>query len=223
MDSQVAAEETSSFLMYIHDGGPIIMWTLVSLFVIGIAITIWRLTIIFIAMYNTKSFYKKVYEALSDKDNGIQKASDICVKTPGPAATIIHAGLSRVHKGIDHVEKAVDNAGAIEMSFLENGLVWLATIANIAPLIGFFGTVYGMILSFRSIAEAGYAEPSIVAGGISMALITTAGGLFVAIPINIAHNVCVYLIEKIVVRMEENASKFIDMLIDMDYDSVSSK
>ncbi|MFC1538789.1 MotA/TolQ/ExbB proton channel family protein [Candidatus Latescibacterota bacterium] len=219
MNSQAAGEETSSLLLYINDGGPLIMWTLVSLFIIGIAITIWRLTIIFIAMYNTKSFYKKVYEALSDKDNGIQIASDICVNTPGPAATIIHAGLSRVHKGIDHVEKAVDNAGSIEMSFLENGLVWLATIANIAPLIGFFGTVVGMILSFKSIAEAGYAEPSIVAGGISMALITTAGGLLVAIPINIAHNICVYLIDKIVVSMEENASKFIDTLVDMGYDS----
>ncbi|MFC1651418.1 MotA/TolQ/ExbB proton channel family protein [Candidatus Latescibacterota bacterium] len=223
MDSQAAGVETSSLLMYIHDGGPLIMWTLVSLFVIGIAITIWRLIIIFIAMYNTKYFYKKIYDALSDKDNGIQKASDICAKTPGPAATIIHAGLSRVHIGIDHVEKAVDNAGSIEMSFLENGLVWLATIANIAPLIGFFGTVAGMILSFRSIAEAGYAEPSIVAGGISMALITTAGGLLVAIPINIAHNVCVYLIDKIGVGMEENASKFIDTLVDMGYDSVNSK
>ncbi|MFC1551360.1 MotA/TolQ/ExbB proton channel family protein [Candidatus Latescibacterota bacterium] len=219
MDSQAAGAETSSLLMYINDGGPLIMWTLVSLFIIGIAITIWRLIIISIAMYNTRSFYEKVNVALSDKENGIQAASEICAKTPGPAATVIHAGLSRIHKGIDHVEKAVENAGALEMSFLENGMVWLATIANIAPLIGFFGTVAGMILSFRSIAEAGYADPSIVAGGISMALITTAGGLLVAIPINIAHNVCVYLIEKVVVGMEENASRFIDKLVDMGYDS----
>jgi biopolymer transport protein ExbB len=219
MDSQAAEAGTSSLLMYIKDGGPLIMWTLVSLFIIGIAITIWRLIIISIAMYNTRSFYEKVNVALSDKKNGIRIASDICAKTPGPAATIIHAGLSRIHTGIDHVEKAVENAGAIEMSFLENGLVWLATIANIAPLIGFFGTVAGMILSFRSIADAGYADPSVVAGGISMALITTAGGLLVAIPINIAHNVCVYLIEKTVVGMEENASRFIDTLVDMGYDS----
>ena len=163
--------------------------------------------------------YEKVHNALSDKENGIEKASEICSKTPGPVATIIHAGLSRLHKGIDHVEKAVENAGSVEMSFLENGLIWLATIANVAPLIGFFGTVAGMILAFRSIAEAGDVEPSIVAGGISMALITTAGGLLVAIPILMAHNLCVYLIEKIVVSMEENASKFIDTLVDMGYDS----
>jgi biopolymer transport protein ExbB len=219
MENQVSNEAASSLLKYINDGGPPIMWTLVALFVIGVAITIWRLIIIFIAMSNTKSLYEKVHNALSDKENGIEKASEICSKTPGPVATIIHAGLSRVHKGIDHVEKAVENAGSVEMSFLENGLIWLATIANVAPLIGFFGTVAGMILAFRSIAEAGEVEPSIVAGGISMALITTAGGLLVAIPIQMAHNLCVYLIERIVVSMEENASKFIDTLVDMGYDS----
>jgi len=219
MENQVSNEAASSLLKYINDGGPPIMWTLVALFVIGVAITIWRLIIIFIAMSNTKSLFEKVYTALSDKENGIEKASEICSKTPGPTATIIHAGLSRLHKGIDHVEKAVESAGSVEMSFLENGLVWLATIANIAPLIGFFGTVAGMILAFRNIAEAGEVEPSIVAGGISMALITTAGGLLVAIPIHMAHNLCVYLIERIVVSMEENASKFIDTLVDMGYDS----
>ncbi len=219
MENQVSNEAASSLLNYINDGGPPIMWTLVALFVIGVAITIWRLIIIFIAMSNTKSLYEKVHNALSDKENGIEKASEICSKTPGPVATIIHAGLSRLHKGIDHVEKAVENAGSVEMTFLENGLIWLATIANVAPLIGFFGTVAGMILAFRSIAEAGEVEPSIVAGGISMALITTAGGLLVAIPIQMAHNLCVYLIERIAVSMEENASKFIDTLVDMGYDS----
>ena len=121
--------------------------------------------------------------------------------------------------GIDHVEKAVESAGIIEMSFLENGLVWLATIANLAPLIGFFGTVSGMIIAFQKIAEHGDVEPSIVAGGISMALITTAGGLLVAIPIQFAYNLCVYLIDRIIVDMEENASKFIDTLVDLGYDS----
>ena len=219
MENQVSNDTASTLLTYINDGGPLIMWTLVALFVIGVAITIWRLIIILIAMFNTKSLFEKVHNALSDKENGIEKASEICEKTPGPIATIIHAGLSRVPKGIDHVEKAVESAGSVEMSFLENGLVWLATIANIAPLIGFLGTVAGMIISFRSIAEIGEVEPSVVAGGISMALITTAGGLLVAIPIQMAHNLCVYLIEKIVVGMEENASKFIDTLVDMGYDS----
>jgi len=134
----------------------------------------------------------------------------------------VHAGLSRLHKGIDHVEKAVESAGTVEMSFLENGLVWLATIANVAPMIGFFGTVSGMIIAFRNIAAHGDVEPSIVAGGISMALITTAGGLLVAIPIQLAYNLCVYLIDRIVIDMEENASKFIDTLVDLGYDRIQS-
>ena len=138
-----------------------------------------------------------------------------------PVATIVHAGLSRIHKGIDHVEKAVENAGVVEMAFLENGLIWLATIANIAPMIGFFGTVAGMIKAFRDIASAGDVEPSIVAGGISIALITTAGGLLVAIPIQLAYNLCVYLIDRIVVSMEENASRFVDTLVDLGYDKTS--
>ena len=153
------------------------------------------------------------------KGKTLEEASKICEKTPGPVATIIHAGLSRVHKGIDHVEKAVESAGAVEMAFLENGLVWLATIANVAPMLGFFGTVAGMIKAFRAIAEAGHVEPSIVAAGISMALITTAGGLLVAIPIQFGYNLCVYLIDRIVVSMEENASRFIDTLIDLGYDN----
>ena len=214
--------DTQTILTYIDDGGPPIMWTLVTLFVLGLAITLWRLVIIVIAMFNTTSLYKKVYTALQNKENGLEKASEICTETPGPVATIVHAGLSRIHKGIDHVEKAVENAGAVEMAFLENGLVWLAAIANIAPLIGFFGTVAGMIKAFRAIAAAGDVEPSIVAGGISMALITTAGGLLVAIPIQLAYNLCVYLIDRIVVSMEENASKFIDTLIDLGYDTTEN-
>ena len=213
---------SQTILNYINNGGPPIMWTLVTMFVIGLAISLWRLIVIIIAMINTRSLYKKVFDALQDKANGIENASKICEKTPGPVATIIHAGLSRIHRGIDHVEKAVETAGAVEMAFLEHGLVWLATIANVAPLIGFFGTVSGMIIAFQKIAEYGDVEPSIVAGGISMALITTAGGLLVAIPIQILYNLCVYLIDRIVVSMEENTSKFIDTLVDLGYDTANN-
>jgi len=208
-----------TLLTYIDQGGPPIMWTLVVLFTLGIAIAIWRLIIILIAMFNTSSLYRKVFAALQDKTDGVARAMDICERTPGPVATIIHAGLSRLSKGIDHVEKAVQAAGSVEMSFLENGLVWLATIANVAPMIGFFGTVSGMIIAFQRIAEQGDVEPSVVAGGISMALITTAGGLLVAIPIQMLYNLCVYLIDRIVVSMEENASRFIDTLVDLGYDN----
>ncbi len=212
-------QPTQTLLTYINDGGPYIMWPLVTMFVLGVAIAIWRLAIILLALFNTRSLFKKVHAALQDRENGLRKASEICANTPGPVAIIIHAGLCRAHKGIDHVEKAVASAGAVEMAFLENGLVWLATIANLAPLIGFFGTVSGMIIAFRAIALAGDVEPSIVAGGISMALITTAGGLLVAIPIQFAYNLCVWLIDRVVVNMDENASRFIDTLVDLGYDA----
>ncbi len=215
-------QPVTTLMTYIHDGGPAIMWTLVVLFVLGVAITIWRLIVILIAMFNTTSLYKKVYIALQDRQQGVEKALEICSRTPGPVATIVHAGLSRVHKGVSHVEKAIDDAGSVEMAFLENGLVWLATIANIAPLIGFYGTVAGMIIAFRNIAAAGDVEPTIVASGISMALITTAGGLLVAIPIQIAYNFCVYLIDRVVISMEENASRFVEVLVDLGYDTPAS-
>lgn len=213
---------TQTLLSYIEQGGPAIMWTLVALFIIGLTISVWRLAVILIAMFNTSTLYNKVFNALQNKASGVEDAMSICENTPGPVATIVHAGLSRVEKGIDHVEKAVDAAGSVEMSFLENGLVWLATIANVAPMIGFFGTVSGMIISFQTIAEMGDVDPSAVAGGISMALITTAGGLLVAIPIQMLYNLCVYLIDRIVVSMEENASRFIDTLVDLGYETSSN-
>ncbi|MFC1607901.1 MotA/TolQ/ExbB proton channel family protein [Candidatus Latescibacterota bacterium] len=206
-----------NLLQYINDGGPPIMWTLVVLFVFGLAITFWRLVVIVLAMMSTRSLYIRVLEALREPDGGLEKASEICKKTPGPVATIVHAGLSRVTMGVDLVERAIENAGAIEMAFLENGLAWLATIATVSPMIGFFGTVAGMIKAFRDIAAMGDVQPSVVAGGISIALITTAGGLLVAIPIQMAYNLCVYLIDRIGVSMEENASQLIDTLIEMDY------
>lgn len=212
-------QTVTTLMTYIQDGGPAIMWTLVGMFVLGIAITIWRLIVILIAMFNTTTLYKKVYGALQDRQHGIENALAICRKTPGPVATILHAGLSRVHKGISSVEKAIADAGAVEMAFLENGLVWLATIVNLAPLLGFFGTVAGMIIAFKNIAAAGDVEPTIVASGISMALITTAGGLLVAMPVQIGYNLCIYLIDRVVVSMEENASKFVDVLVDLGYDT----
>ena len=214
-------QATSTLMKYIHDGGPSIMWPLVIMFVLAFAIFLWRVIVILIALFNTKSLYRKVYATLQDKDKGLKKAMEICSKTPGPVATILHAGLSRAHKGIDQVEKAVASAGAVEMAFLENGLVWLATIANIAPLLGFYGTVAGMIMAFQAIAKAGDVEPTIVATGISIALITTAGGLIVAMPTQVAYNFCVWLIDRVVVNMDESTSKLIDTLSDLGYDNPS--
>jgi biopolymer transport protein ExbB len=167
------------------------------------------------ASINTREFFAQVQEAL--KQRGPEGAAEVCSNTRGPVASVLHAGLLRLDRGIDHVEKAIEESGAIEMAFLEKGMVWLATVANVAPLIGFLGTVSGMINAFDAIAKAGDVEPSIVAAGISEALITTAAGLIIAIPIQSLHNYFVSKIDKIIIDMQESSSQFVDELIQTGY------
>ena len=130
---------------------------------------------------------------------------------------MLHAGLLRLDRGIEHVEKSIEESGAIEMAFLERGLVWLSTVANLAPLVGFLGTVSGMIRAFNDIAAAGDVDPSVVAGGISEALITTASGLVVAIPVQAAYNFFLSKIDKIIIDLQESSNQFVDDLIQLGY------
>ena len=155
------------------------MYPLIILLVLGVGIAIERLYNLGRAGINADEFFRSLEEAL--RSSGPEKAAQLCAETRGPVASVIQAGLLRLHRGIDHVEKAIDNAGAVEMAFLERGMVWLSTVANLAPMIGFLGTVSGMIAAFSAIEQAGDVEPSMVAGGISEALITTASGLIVGI------------------------------------------
>jgi len=171
------------------------------------------------ASINTRKFLQQIKIAL--REEGISTAQEICASTRGPVASIFHAGLMRVDRGLEHVEKAIENAGTIEMSFLERGLVWLATVANIAPMLGFLGTVSGMIGAFASIAAAGDVNATIVASGISEALITTATGLAIAIPVQAAHNYFVSRIDRLIIDMEESANDLIDYLIEMEMEKTS--
>ncbi|MFQ5769168.1 MAG: MotA/TolQ/ExbB proton channel family protein, partial [bacterium] len=155
-----------------------------------------------------------IKKALSE--GGVPAATEVCANTRGPVASIFHAGLLRVDRGIEHVEKAIMNAGSIEMAFLEKGLVWLSTIVSIAPMLGFLGTVWGMIEAFKAIEQANDISPSIVAGGISVALLTTLFGLVVAIIIQTANNFFVSRVDKLIVDMEESSVDFVDTLIEMD-------
>ncbi len=191
-------------------GGPF-MWPLLFALVIGIAVIFERLWTLSRASINTKRFMGEVQDALENQ--GVESAVNVCANTRGPIASIFHAGLLRLDRGIENVEKAIEGAGSIEMAFLERGMIWLATIANIAPLLGFLGTVSGMIKAFEAIALAGDVEPSLVASGISEALITTAAGLTIAIPIQAFHNYFVSRIEKIVIDMEESSSALVDTLV----------
>jgi biopolymer transport protein ExbB len=193
----------------IQDGGWA-MYPLIVLLVLGIAVAIERLYNLGRAAIDADEFFTELEAAL--KSGGPEQAAELCARTRGPVASVIHAGLLRIHRGIDHVEKAIDNAGAVEMAFLERGMVWLSTIANLAPMIGFLGTVSGMINAFQAIKVAGDVEPSMVAGGISEALITTATGLVVGIIIQFCHNFFASRIDRIIADMTEHAAGFIDVL-----------
>lgn len=195
-------------------GGPF-MWPLLLMLFFGIAVALERLWTLTKAAIDTKEFFVQVQEAL--KQQGPDGAAEVCSNTRGPVASVLHAGLQRLNRGIDHVEKAIEESGAIEMAFLERGMVWLSTVANIAPLLGFLGTVSGMIGAFDAIAKAGDVEPSIVAGGISEALITTASGLVIAIPIQAFHNFFISKIDKIIIDMQESSSQFVEELIQLGY------
>ena len=186
------------------------MWPLLILLVLGVAVAIERLITLSRAGIDAESFFNRFEEIF--KNAGPDEAARLCSETPGPLASVIHAGLLRIDRGIDQVEKAVENSGAVEMAFLERGMVWLSTVANLAPMIGFLGTVSGMINAFQAIKTAGDVEPSMVAGGISEALITTAAGLIVGIVIQFCYNFFANRIDNIIADMTERTAVFIDIL-----------
>ena len=192
--------------------GGTFMWPILFLLVLGLAISIERFISLTRASINTRKFMEKIKAALDE--GGIEAAREVCEQTRGPIASIFHAGLMRADKGIEHVEKAIMNAGSIEMAFLERGLVWLATVISLAPMLGFTGTVQGMIKAFDAIAAANDISPAIVADGISVALLTTLFGLVVAIIIQFFHNYFVSKIDRIVIDMEESSVEFVDALLE---------
>jgi biopolymer transport protein ExbB len=197
--------------LFIKGGG--MMWPILGLLIMGIAISIERLWSLSRASINTRKFLTRIQTAL--KEGGVDAAAEVCSNTRGPIASIFHAGLLRVEQGLEHVEKSIMTAGSIEMAFLERGLVWLSTVVSLAPMLGFTGTVWGMILAFRDIEAANDITPSIVAGGISVALLTTLFGLIVAIIIQFFHNYFVSKIDRLIIDMEESSVEFIDSLTEM--------
>jgi len=201
-------------MVYYFNQGGIFMWPILILLIIGVMISIERFISLTRASVNTRKFLAKVKEALSS--GGVQEAIDVCSSTRGPVASIFHAGLMRASRGVEHVEKAITNAGSIEMAFLERGMIWLSTVISIAPMLGFTGTVVGMIAAFDAIKAANDISPSIVAGGISQALLTTCFGLIVAMIIQVFHNYFVSRIDALIIDMEESSTELIDSLIELE-------
>jgi len=200
---------------FIQGGG--FMWPILILLVLGVGLSIWKFITLMAASVNTRKFLIKIKSAL--QDGGIQEAVDVCANTRGPVASIFHAGLTRSNRGIEQVEKSIMNSGTVEMAFLERGLIWLSTIAAIAPMLGFTGTVYGMVQAFDTIKLANDISPSIVAGGISVALLTTLFGLIVAMIIQTTNNYFISRIDKLIIDMEESSVELIDSLIEMESSS----
>jgi len=191
--------------------GGIFMWPILALAIFGIMVVIERAYTLSKASRITKRFIPKVLNTLKEED-GVKKAIELCENTPGPIAEIFHAGLSAVGNGMEAVEKAIQSAGTVEMAFLDKGMIWLATVITLAPLLGFMGTVSGMINAFDAIAKVNDMSPAIVAGGISEALLTTLFGLVVAAPLQLCYNLFVARVDSIVVEMEESTMNLLQTL-----------
>lgn len=211
-------QEGFDLLNIFADGGAM-MYPLVIASLLAFGVIIAKAWTLWVAHKESRGLLTEV-EGLG-REGRIDEAIRLAAERPGPVAAILYSGLRRVgepHASGADVEKAVQTTGVIELGFLERGLVVLATIANVAPLMGFLGTVAGMISAFGAIAEAGQVDASLVAGGIKVALITTATGLVVAVPVNIAYNFFVTRIDKLIIDMEEGTGAVLRMIWGMDTD-----
>ena len=207
----LVARMRKSGLVTLFLKGGAFMYPLLAASIIGVAVIIERAITLSRARTDVRKLMKRVLDALHSK--GVEAAAHECERTRGPIAAILHAGLKRAERGTEAVERAIETAGTIETSFLERGLIWLATLATIAPMLGFLGTVSGMIRAFNAIAEAEQVNAKLVASGISEALITTATGLLIAIPIQAFHNFFVSQIDRFIIEMEESTADLVDTLV----------
>ena len=193
------------------------MYPLVLCSLLALGVIIAKAWTLWLAHRSTRHALESVDEAA--RSGRLDEAVAIASATRGPTAAIVLAGLhrivgKRIHDG--EIAQAVNTTGTIELGFLERGLVVLATIANVAPLMGFLGTVAGMIQAFASIETAGTVEPALVAGGIKVALLTTATGLLIAVPVNIAYNYFVTRIDGLILDMEQGAQKILNLAWDLE-------
>ena len=196
---------------YFDRGGPV-MWPLLLLSVLAVTVMIWRWLALREATRNVAELMKELRGRLVASD--VPGAIEVCEKIGGPVASIVKAGLLRFGRSREEVERSLQDASAHELAVLERGLPVLATIAMIAPLLGFLGTVTGMINSFEALAAVGLNNPAAVARGISQALITTAAGLMIAIPVQMAYNYFVTRVNALVRSMEAAANLVIEALAD---------
>lgn len=214
VDDEIVEEE-KSFHQIIKEkfieGDPTFMSPVLICLILGLAVALERIITLNLSTTNTKKLLSKVEEAL--EQGGVEAAKDVTKNTKGPVASIFTQGLMRYSEGIEMVEKSIIAYGSVEMGRLEKGLVWISLFISLAPMLGFMGTVIGMIGAFDAIEAAGDISPSLVAGGIKIALLTTVAGLIVAIILQLFYNYCVAKIDSLVNDMEDASISLVDLLV----------
>lgn len=194
------------------EGGPTFMGITAICLVLGLAIAIERILYLSLSTVNPKKLLKSVEQKIKSGD--VEGAKKLCQNTKGPVASIIQEGLSKVGQGVETIEKSVVSLGSVQMSLLEKGVSWISLFIALAPMLGFMGTVIGMIGAFDAIQEAGDISPSLVAGGIKVALLTTVLGLIVAMILQVFYNYIIAKIDSLVGQMETSTIEFMDIIVE---------
>ncbi|MFO7999832.1 MAG: MotA/TolQ/ExbB proton channel family protein [Marinilabilia sp.] len=218
-EEEAAALEDGEEVQGIHkqikakfiEGGAMFMSFVLLALVFGLAISIERIIYLNLSSTNTKKLLQNLEEALNE--GGVEAAKEVCRNTRGPVASIFYQGLDRFDEGMEVVEKSVVSYGSVQMGLLEKGLTWISLFIAIAPMLGFMGTVIGMIDAFDSIQAMGDVSATAVAGGIKVALITTVSGLIVAIILQVFYNYLVSKIDGLVNNMEDASISLMDILV----------
>ena len=213
--AKVPTEESASFHQIIKqkfiEGGPGFMGIVLLCLILGLALAIERIIYLNMATTDTDKLLNDVESALNN--GGVDAAKEVCRNTKGPVASIFYQGLERSNEGVEMVEKSIVSYGSVQMGLLEKGLSWISLFIALAPMLGFMGTVIGMIGAFDAIEAAGDISPSLVAGGIKVALLTTVFGLIVAMILQIFYNYLIAKVDSIVNSMEDASISLIDLLV----------
>lgn len=192
-------------------GDPLWMTPVLLCLIIGMALSIERVVYLNLSTIDTNKFKQEIEDAL--KSGGVAAALEVARNTRGPIASIYYQGLSRADEGVDIVEKSIISYGGVQNGLLEKGMTWLQLFIALSPMLGFLGTVIGMIQAFEQIVKDGQVSPITVAGGIQVSLLTTVFGLISAIILQIFYNYITSKVDGIVNEMEEASISLVDMML----------
>ena len=208
----LARKLVGSYMVQLFIDGGAISWPLLFLLIWGLAWSIWKIVSLSYGRINLNNFLGEIFPLVKAKK--YSEALELAKNTRGPVASIVYAALLKSDKDIATIEKAIENSATIEMAFLDKGLVAIAMTINLAPMLGFFGTIFGMIEAFDAIARAGDVDPTIVAEGIKVALVTTLDGLAIAIPILFINTIIYQMIDGITLDMQRTSDRLLEVIVE---------